>query len=68
MTTDEKPRTRTNSGVLTPTTRRIINASADIDAGRSVAETPFPSLNAKAVTLMQSIVDRTTTLEKQGAA
>ena len=38
------------------------------DAGRSVAETPFPSLNAKAVTLMQSIVDRTATLEKQGAA
>ncbi len=38
------------------------------DAGRPVAETPFQSLNAKAVTLIQSIVNRTTHLEKQGAA
>ena len=30
MTTDEKPRTRAKSVVLTPTTRRIINASAHI--------------------------------------
>lgn len=38
------------------------------DAGRSVAETPFQSLNARAVTLIQSIVNRATQLEKQGAA